>query len=111
MLCDILFELEQGDEASHGEDLAQVVVQAADVNMAAVCLGTLQDAEEDTQTAGGNVLHLGAVKDDVVPSTVDEGLHILLNLWGRGGVETTFEIHYILVVLFFECCFHNDNFY
>ena len=50
-MSEALLELKQTDEACDSEHLAQIVVQTTDIDVVAVGLGTLQDAEEDAKTA------------------------------------------------------------
>jgi hypothetical protein len=80
-LClSVLFELKQVDEAGHREYLAQVVAQSLNVNVLAKRLGAFQNAEEDAQTAGRDIVQFSAVKDDVALNVIDDGLHFLLYL-------------------------------
>jgi hypothetical protein len=51
-LKDLVFELEEVDEAGDGENLADFVAQVTDVNVVTSGLGTLQNAEEDAETTG-----------------------------------------------------------
>ena len=102
-----LIELEQADEAGHGEDLADFVAEFVDEHALAFGFGALQDAEEDAQAAGGDVFELAAVEDDVALDVVDERLELLLHLRGCARVESALEIDDLVVVFFYNCCLHN----
>ncbi len=87
----ILSELEEVGEAGHGEDLIDVGVHTGDDDAATFCLGILEDIEENTQTAGGDVFQFVAIEHDAHVLTLIERLQIFLGLCGDCGVESTFE--------------------
>jgi len=53
-----LLEFENIDEAGQLEHILDVVVHIAQNDAAACCFGTLEDAEQDAQSAGGNIIFL-----------------------------------------------------
>ena len=89
-----LYELEEAGEACDGEDAADFFADVADAHFASHGLGVLQDAEEDAQAAGGDVLKFAAVEDDVVALAVVEHFALGGCLGSGGGVETAFEVHH-----------------
>ncbi len=61
-----LLEFEDADEAGQFEDVHDVVVHATHDDLAATGFCTLQDAEQDAQSTGGNILQTAAVDDDIL---------------------------------------------
>ena len=106
-MCGGLLQFEEVDEAGHGEDAADVIVHAADEDMAAFGLRHLQHAEEEAQSTGGDVVQGCAVEDDVLALASFQGLQVFLCLYGSGGVQSAFEDGNELAVAFLNCCSHN----
>ena len=109
LLC--LTELKEVGETGHGEDLVDVGIHARDEDTAASCLGRFQYVEENTQSAGRDILQLAAIEDDVLVLTIVEWLKLLLGLGRDRGVETPFQDGDKFTILLFDGGFHNLCYY
>jgi hypothetical protein len=98
-------ELKKIGEAGYREDLEEILVRANDGHLMTARLGLLENAEEDTQAAGGYVLQILAIEHNILVRGKDR-LDLLLRLGGDGGVESAFKEDYNLVILFFNSGFH-----
>jgi hypothetical protein len=98
-------ELKKIGKASYSEDLEEILIRANDGYLMAARLDLLENAEEDTQTAGGYVLQILTVEYDILIRSKDR-LDLFLRLGRNGGVESAFKEDYNLVILFFNSGFH-----
>ena len=74
-----------------------------DDEMVAVGFGVFHERQEESQSAGGDVFQLGAVKDDFLALTFVERLQGAFCLYAGGGVEFALQADEILVGGFFDC--------
>ena len=102
----LVLELKQVDEACHGKHGLQIARQSTHKDLAAFWLGILQNAEEQAQATGRNILQTCAVKDDVLSVAVVKGFHVLGGLYTCCCVKAAFKNSDQCAVFLFNCCFH-----
>ena len=82
----ILFELKETDESSHLKDALDVIIDVAHNDFTASGLGAFQNAEQDAESAGSNILQTTALDNHVLAIRVVEWFQHLLGLNSSSSV-------------------------
>ncbi len=86
-----VLEVEQRVESCEAEHVHDVVVDVPECHLMSARLDVLEQAEQDAQSAGGDIVEFCAFDNEVFIVCLTQGGECLLGFGGGGGVELAFE--------------------